>query len=348
MTETKKNTLLQEIALYLPYDKNLSQAQKTKLLDLNRDAKEGWAQTVYDYFYSHVDDEGNILSVENFLLKHPDHSARYKKANDAFVNNLFINQKPLFFLDVDNTLTDEGYLSKEKIEFLSNFEQKERIILTTGKAYESIKNVIQDCDLWDNYASCLNGSVLVQKGKTECIAKVGSVSRQIVKLFADAPFDCVVYYEDGIRLLRPLSQKNLQLLKKYNENYAVEEVINFSRVVKVLFFIYEGETQKEELVKSRIQRFSDLVAMRTAGHTFEVLNKKQHKGNTVKIISNLLNRYYRNTVGVGDSMNDFQLLNYVGKPFVVATANQQLKSAGYEISDQNRDIDIVNVIKRYQ
>lgn len=348
MTETKKSTLLQEIALYLPYDRILSHCQKSKLLDLKREEKSGWAQTVYDYFYSHVDDDGNILSVENFLLKSPVCSACYKKANDEFVSNLFINQKPLFFLDVDNTLTDEGHLSKEKIEFISNFNQRERIILTTGKAYESIKNVIQDCNLQDNYASCLNGSVLVQKGKTECIAKVGSVSRQITQLFADAPFDCVVYYEDGIRLLRPLSQKNLQLLKKYNENYKTEEIIDFSRVVKVLFFIYDGETQKEELVKSRIQQFSDLVAMRTAGHTYEVLRKSQHKGNTVKIISNLLNRYYRNTVGVGDSMNDFQLLNYVGKPFVVSTANQQLKSAGYEISDRDRDIDIVNIIKRYQ
>ena len=97
MTETKKNTLLQEIALYLPYDKNLSQAQKTKLLDLNRDAKEGWAQTVYDYFYSHVDDEGNILSVENFLLKHPDHSARYKKSKRRVCKQLVYQSKAVVF-----------------------------------------------------------------------------------------------------------------------------------------------------------------------------------------------------------------------------------------------------------
>ena len=87
--------------------------------------------------------------------------------------------------------------------------------------------------------------------------------------------------------------------------------------------------------------------MRTAGHCYEILRRDQHKGNTVKKISKLMGRYYRTTVGVGDSMNDLPLLNYVGIPYVVATASDELKSYGFEELEKNRDIDIVNLIKKY-
>lgn len=351
MTDCKKRVFLTELAEYLPHDDILSDKQKQALQELNYDALDGWAKTVYDYFDCHVDDCGNILSIENFLLnfcQNPCDRQRYEKANDLFIKNLFAKQDPLIFLDVDNTLTDLGHLSQEKIDFISNFEEKNRIILTTGKAYPSIKNVIDDCNIFDNYSSCLNGSVVINKGVQNCIAKVGKVSREIVEIFKNAPFDCVVYYQDGIRVFNPLTQKNLDLLKQYNEDFVTDNDIDFDKVVKVLFFIYEGEDQKENFVKEKLAHYPDLVCMRTAGHTFEVLHKNQHKGNTVRIISKLLGRYYRNTVGVGDSMNDAQLLNYVGKGMVVSTASQELKKSGYEVGDDDRKIDIVKIIKKYQ
>ena len=142
-------------------------------------------------------------------------------------------------------------------------------------------------------------------------------------------------------------QKNLDLLAKYNESYLTEEAIEFDKVVKVLFFIYEGETEKEQMVQDYVKSYPDLVCLRTAGHTYEILRKNQHKGNTVKAISHLLGNHYRATIGVGDSMNDSQLLSHVGKPFVVATASDELKQFGYEQLEYNRDVDIVNLIKQY-
>lgn len=351
MTDAKKKAFLSELTEYLQYDCILTEQEKATLNNLDYERMNGWGKTVFDYFYSHLSDDGNIISLENFLLSHVDLSeqqiADFTNTNDIFIKKLFSSIDPLIFLDVDNTLTEAGHLSQEKIDFISSFKEKDRIILTTGKAYESIKNVIDDCHINNNYASCLNGSILIEKGEQKCIAKVGAISEKIVALFDDAPFDCVVYYEDGIRLIRPLTQKNYELLKQFNESYAIEEKLDYSKVVKVLFFIYEGETDKELLVKQRIAPYPDLVCMRTAGHTFEILNTNQHKGNTVKIISKLMGRYYRNSVGVGDSMNDAQLLNYVGKAMVVSTANEELKKFGYEMGDKNRNTDIVEIIKKY-
>ena len=115
----------------------------------------------------------------------------------------------------------------------------------------------------------------------------------------------------------------------------------------MLFFIFEGETSKEQIVIDYVKDYPDLVCMRTSENTYEILKKTQHKGNTVKIISNILGKHYRATIGAGDSMNDSPLLNHVGKPYLVATASDDLKDFGYEELDKDRNTDIVKLIKKY-
>ncbi len=179
MTELKLRTMKEELKEYLEYDSKLTTSQKEDLLQLNIEKYNEWMQIVHDYFYSHIDENGNIISLENYLLKNNQNIDNYKKVNNLFVDELFKNNKPLFFLDVDNTLTNFAHLSDEKKQFISAYKNKERIILSTGKTYESILNVINECKLNDNYASTLNGSILVDKGKLEIISRIGKVSKAI-------------------------------------------------------------------------------------------------------------------------------------------------------------------------
>lgn len=348
MTELKKKVMFEEIKEYLDYDKKLSLSEKEELLELKNKYNNEWAQIVFDYFDSHIDDEGNILSLENYFIKYDCDKVYYKKVNDSFVSELFKNNKPLFFFDVDNTLTNFAHLSDEKKEFISNYKNKERVILTTGKTYESILNVVDECHLHENYASTLNGSILVDKGKLEIIAQVGKVSKDITDELNNTNINYIIYYKDAIHIIKDLNEDNERMLKKYNEWYVdTNEEINFNDIVKILTFIYEGEDEKEEVVKKIVSKYDDLVCMRTAGHCYEILRKDQHKGNTIKKISKLMGRYYRTSIGVGDSMNDLPLLNHVGIPYVVFTASDELKSYGFEVLEENRDIDIVNLIKKY-
>ena len=343
----KQKALIEELNEYLPYDNRLLDTEKQVLLSQDYNSLSAWGKTVYDYFYSHLDAQGNPISLNQFLLDNDCKAEYYKKVDKEFIDNLFSVQKPLFFFDVDNTLTERGFLSQQKIDFIKSYEQKYRIILTTGKTYDSIKNVIDDCELQSTYASCLNGSVLVENGKLKTIEQLGSISEKIVKDFDNAPFDTVVYYNDNIRLVKPLGERSLKHLTQYNEAYFTEDKLDYSKVVKVLFFIFEGETEKEQIVIDYVKNYEDLVCMRTSENTYEILKKTQHKGNTVKIISKLLGNHYRATIGAGDSMNDSQLLNHVGKPYLVATASDDLKYFGYEELDIDRNVDIVKLIKKY-
>ena len=353
--ELKKKVIIEEITEYLPYDHILSEEEKTEFLDfIINDSKisNSWMKLLYDYFYSHILDDGEIVSLSSYLKLNDisdDLIKYYKDVDNKFTDKLFGDNKPLFFFDVDNTLTDNAYLSSEKINYISNFDEKERIILSTGKTYESIFNVIEECKLEESYASSLNGSVVTYGKKFENINKVGFISEEISKKIKAVGINYIFYYNDLILTNIKLNEKIIYELKKYNE-WPISQCDNpkYDEVIKILCFIYEGEVEKEELIRNIIKDYPEFVCMRTNVHTFEILRKDQHKGNTVKIISKRLGRYYRCSVGAGDSMNDLPMLNYVGKAYVVSTSNKELMTYNFEVLDENRDIDIVNLIKKYK
>ena len=349
----KKDALIREITEYLPFDRKLNDSEKEDfvcLLKNNQNDFTPWMKTIYDYFDSHILSGGEIVSLEVFRESNPSIDFDYyKSVNDAFVSELFKQNRPLYFLDVDNTLTDLGVLSEEKKSFISSFEGRNRIILSSGKNYLSILNTIEDLNISGNYSSTINGSVLCYQGSYETVNKLGDVSEELLSKLLKTGLSVITYYNDKIHLVKDLTQENIDLLNKYHEYYIDDSRdTKYGDIIKILAFIYEGDCQKEDIVKNIVKDYPDLVSLRTAWHTYEILRRDQHKGNTVKEIAKRMGYYYRCSVGVGDSMNDLQMLNYVGVPKIVSTSSEDLRKYNFEALSENRETDIVDLIKEYK
>lgn len=308
------------------------------------------------YFYCHTDQNGNITSINNCLKNNMfviNNKLIFMEINNNFLQSLFSDNEPLFFFDVDNTLTDRGFLSEEKINYISSLKNKNNIILSTGKVSDAIMNVIEDFKINDNYYSCLNGSVIHKKDKYLLLNKVGKVSKIIIDKLMDTNISFVFYYYDCIKVIKPLLPKDIDNLNRFNEKFSMcTEDIDYDNIVKVLAFIDDDNSYEsisnENIIRDIVKDYQDLHCVRTAPHTFEVLRKDQHKGNSVRKIAEMLGKYYRLSVGAGDSMNDFPMLEYMGYPFVVTNVSEELKQYGYEILDNDRNIDIVKLIKRFE
>lgn len=308
------------------------------------------------YFYSHTDQDGNILSINSSIINNDfikKNKSIFVEINNLFLKNLFANEKPLFFFDVDNTLTDRGFLSQEKIDYISSFKDKNNIILSTGKVSDAIMNVLTDCQIKENYYSCLNGSVIHKQDDFILMNKVGKVSKDIIEKLMMTEITFVFYYYNCIKVIKPLLKKDIDNLNRFNEKFSYcDEEINYDNIVKVLAFIDDDHTDeskaKENIIREIIKDYKELHCIRTAPHTFEILRIDQHKGNSVKRIAEIKGKYYRLTVGVGDSMNDFKMLEYMGYPFVVSNVSDELREYDFEILEDNRNVDIVNLIKRFE
>lgn len=349
MTNRKKQIMFKEVKEYLEYDKQLSNDDKIYFLNnLFTQEHTGFQKIIYDYFYSHVNSNGKIISLERYLRYNKQNREQYIKTNEEFLNVLFKDEKPLFFFDVDNTITEYGKLSDEKKKYMSSFEEKERIILSTGKAYEAILDVVSACKLENNLASCINGSVLVENQTFKMINGIGEVSESLIEDINKTDIQFIYYYTDNVYATYELNQKNTEWMQKYNEYYKINKDIKYKDVIKILTFIFEDEPEKEKQIDSIVKKHKGLVTVRTGHHCYEILRTDQHKGNTVKAISKAMGKYYRLSVGAGDSMNDLPMLDYVGKGYVVDTVSAELERYNFEKLNKNRDIDIVELIEKYK
>lgn len=344
MKNAKTRAIRRELSLFARYNQ-IDGTVRRLLTRKNLTANE---QIVKDYFCSHVDDDGECISLETYLTTHPNTDKTYlSQVNSDFLSLVFKKSAPVYFFDVDNTLTENGVLSSQKAEFLRSFDSS-RVVLSTGKAFDAISQTATDCGLTDGYFSCLNGSVVKHGDSQTQLGILGGVSKKLLKTAKTWGIEYLYYYPDGAYATSELLPKNFASMNTYDEFYKINPHIDYKNIVKLLFFIYDGETEKENLVKQLTARFKGLVCMRTGHHCYEILRKNQHKGVSVKYICNKLGVYYRATVGVGDSMNDLKLLDYVGAPFVVCDASNQLKSFGFRTLDGDRQTDIVKLMKEYK
>jgi len=360
LTKLQVTKVKKELDLYFSYQPKFNKEAKTLSYELLNTLKsyemiEGVENKIVKllltYFYSHVDKNANIISLEHHKLTNEyvkNNFKMLKKTQEKFVLKLFKTNKPLFFIDVDNTLTYDAILSTQKINFIKKWKNKSDIILSSGKIYDSIKAVITSLSLTNNYSSTLNGSVIVKNKNFDVSFRIGNVSKEIINELLKTNLNFIVYYENLIHTPCELNQTNVYMLKKFDEWYIdTEKEIDYNRIVKILVFIDEGKIEEEQVVNSIVSIFPELHCVRTAFHCYEILDKNQNKGNSVKQISTLLNRYYRASIGIGDSMNDLPMLDNTGLSYVVSNVSTQLKTYNFEILKGSRDTDIIDLLKKY-
>ena len=215
----------------------------------------------------------------------------------------------LYFADVDNTVTRRGILSDEKKRFFNGWALSDRVVLSTGKIYKSIEKTARELGVDKNPCCCLNGAVLYDgRGGREIVAKLGEKARLAARILREKGLPYVLYYPDALRVETPLGQKDYENLLRYDEMYLDEKgETDFKRVVKLLAFVDEGDSESEAIVDGAAAAIG-LKALRTAPHSYEIVPPLADKGRALKITAKRLGVHFRMTAAVGDSMNDLELI----------------------------------------
>ena len=110
----------------------------------------------------------------------------------------------------------------------------------------------------------------------------------------------------------------------------------------------------ENLEKNMKKNFqNDLSITISSSFCLEFMKKGVNKAETLKKVLKILNIEPEEVIAFGDSMNDYEMLSLVGKPFVMGNANQRLIDAlpNVEVVGNNNEdgigkklIEIFNII----
>ncbi len=235
--------------------------------------------------------------------------------------------KLIIFTDLDGTLLDHDTYSFAKAKKALSLIKSNNIplIIVTSKTSSEVFDVQKKLGISHTFIVENGGAVFFSEEFS------GYVSP-----------DCIKKNNFFVKILGAERQKILDFLKPLKSHLKIRSFVDFS----------DDELSKlmgmniEEIQKSKKREFSEpFVFIENEKENFELLQKKalengfkilkggrfyhivgrsQDKGEAVKIVKNAYNvksRGFDKSIGIGDSMNDYEMLKQVDIPILVAKKN---------------------------
>ena len=262
----------------------------------------------------------------------------------------------LVVCDMDGTLlTSSHKISEYTANIIKQIEDKNvKFIIATGRPYLDARYYRDSLNL-KSYLITSNGARAHDEDNNPIV--VENIPKELVKR--------LLTYNVGKDIHR-----NIYLNDDWIIEYEIEGLIEFHKESGYRFNIddlnkYENEEaakvfflgkdkEIENLEKNMEQEFqNDLSITVSSSFCLEFMKKGVNKAETLKKVLKILNIEPEEVIAFGDSMNDYEMLSLVGKPFVMGNANQRLIDAlpNVEVVGNNNEdgigkklIEIFNII----
>ena len=226
----------------------------------------------------------------------------------------------LVVCDMDGTLlTSSHKISEYTANIIKQIENNGvKFIIATGRPYLDAK-FYRDSLKLKSYLITSNGARAHNEENKPIV--IENIQKDLVKK--------LLSYNVGTDIHR-----NIYLDDKWIIEYEIEGLAEFHHESGYSFNIddldkYKNEeAAKENLEKNMKKNFqNDLSITISSPFCLEFMKKGVNKAETLKKVLKILNIEPEEVIAFGDSMNDYEMLSLVGKPFVMGNANQRLIDA---------------------
>ena len=262
----------------------------------------------------------------------------------------------LVVCDMDGTLlTSSHKISEYTANIIKQIEDKNvKFIIATGRPYLDARYYRDSLNL-KSYLITSNGARAHDEDNNPIV--VENIPKELVKR--------LLTYNVGKDIHR-----NIYLNDEWIIEYEIEGLIEFHKesgygfniddlnkyenkeAAKVFFLGKDKEI--ENLEKNMEKEFqNDLSITVSSPFCLEFMKKGVNKAETLKKVLKLLNIKSEEVIAFGDSMNDYEMLSLVGKPFIMGNGNKRLMEAlpNVEVVGNNNEdgigrklIEIFNII----
>ena len=248
----------------------------------------------------------------------------------------------LIFLDIDGTLTIPGENTppKSAVDAISKAREKgHKVFLCTGRNPDMLRPLLKY--QFDGFISCAGGYVAVGENYDEILYDHPMTDEQrdiALKALHDNGVFCTIEAEGGSwgdenlsDFINSQGEGNSEIerwRKALSENLGIKPMREYdgSPVYKVVIMC-QKMSQLDEAKKLLGGEFNFVLQEVKAYNCIngEIINKEFDKGKGVKIICKRFNVPVEETVGFGDSMNDLEMIQTVGKSVCMANGSEALQ-----------------------
>ncbi len=259
----------------------------------------------------------------------------------------------LLALDLDDTLLNEkneiSHRNREAI--LEAIRQGVTVTLATGRMFRSALPYAEELGL-DVPLITYHGA-MVKTSRTR-----------------DEIYHCPVPLEQAREITAFAEKEDLHLNLYVNDKLYVKEEnemtnlyisiagVDYNCVGNLTEFLNEGPTKitciiKEENKMEGIWKLLDekyrdvLFVAQSRPYFLEITNKSSTKGRAVKSLAESMGLQKRDTIAVGDSYNDMDMIEYAGMGVAVENAREEVKRKADYITASNLNDGVAELIEKF-
>ncbi len=261
----------------------------------------------------------------------------------------------LIALDIDGTLlNNEREVSQENREAIRRAEKKGiYVILATGRMYRSAK-VFENLFTTNMPLIAYNGGLIKEfndgkvlyqndmprdmvKPMRDLINKHGLATNFYIddNLYGDEKNEYIHGYAEYIGV--PYKKLKDEEILRYLEKTNIMKMVAFGDEEKLDYFL----NMEKKALEDRIHLVKSLPFM------LEIANKGVNKGIALANLGKILDIKPSEMMAIGDNMNDEEMLDYVGKPFVMENSNPLLMKKNYLKTRNNNQGGVAYAISQF-
>lgn len=255
-----------------------------------------------------------------------------------------MNNYKLLSMDLDGTLLNSfSVISDKNKSAIKNLHEKGvKIVISTGRPKENIKEYMSELSIFKGYCQAFHGSTIFDIETME-IVKESKFDKKI----SDKILERISSYDDvGILVY---STDNLYTTKKneyVNEYYQrtkleieiVENLLDIKEDISKILLKCDRKRLME--IKDEFSDFTPYARILFSElDLLEFMSLDTHKGAGLKTICDLYGIDIKDAVAVGDNYNDIEMIKMAGLGVSVNNAVDELKKASDYVLQSNNDED---------
>lgn len=260
----------------------------------------------------------------------------------------------LLALDLDDTLLDSGLrISPDCVAAIQQARaQGVRVTISTGRMYQSALPYAQQLKI-DVPLITYQGAWVKNSGTEEVLYYKPvpyELSKEIMGFFKDMGIHYHSYYNDQLcmedlteegRYYARLAGVEPVLVKDLSAALEENEAMKIMAITKNEKLLLEMEAD----LRSRYGRH--LYITRSKPFFLEIMNREASKANALQVIADHYGIHRKETMAIGDSYNDIDMIEWAGLGVAMGNAFAQVKDAADYVTLSNEEAGVAEAIRRF-
>lgn len=253
----------------------------------------------------------------------------------------------LIATDMDGTfLTDNKEISPEFDKIFNKLKEKGILFcVASGRQYNSLKRLFAGKED-DMIFISDNGAVITYKGKTiHATDMEKELSHEIIDFLRTLNGKEYLYDTDVDEYIENASQKVLSEAKKYLIDLKVVDDLKSVSKAPVKISVY-SEAGYDKHIEALHDKFGEKAHVCTSGFEWtDILKAGVNKGVAIKMIQDMFDIDFNETMIFGDEMNDFEMMTSGYFSYCMENAADEIKQISRFNAGYNNEFGVIETIK---